>query len=86
MLDVEREMTMVTTPTPAAPNDGLLLTIEETAKVLRIGQTRTYELVMSGLLRSVKIGRRRLVLRAGVDEYVTALALEQAGGVPTHGP
>jgi excisionase family DNA binding protein len=52
----------------------LLLSIEETAAQLRIGRTRTYELVMSGQIRSVTIGRRRLVPRESLVEFVRRLA------------
>ena len=40
----------------------LLLSVEEAADVLRLGRTRTYELVMTKRIQSVKVGRRRLVV------------------------
>jgi len=58
------------------PGPSLLLTVEEAAVLLRIGRTQTYELVMRGQIRSVKIGRRRLVLRTGAQEYVDRLVQE----------
>ena len=51
----------------------MLVTVEEAAMLLRIGRTTAYELVMSGKLKSVKVGRRRLVVRDGVREYVSEL-------------
>jgi excisionase family DNA binding protein len=51
----------------------LLVTVEEAAGMLRIGRTTAYELVMSGKLQSVKVGRRRLVVRDGVGTYVDDL-------------
>jgi len=48
----------------------LLLTVEEAARLLRLGRTSTYELVMRGEIQSVRIGRRRLVVREGLDRYV----------------
>jgi len=51
----------------------MLVTVEEAAEMLRIGRTTAYELVMSGKLKSVKVGRRRLVVRDGVREYVSEL-------------
>lgn len=51
----------------------LLLTMMETATLLRLGRTQTYELVMSGRISSVTIGRRRLILRASVEEFVRKL-------------
>lgn len=49
------------------------MSVEEAAKSLRIGRTRTFELVARGDLRSVKIGSRRLVVREGLKEYVDRL-------------
>jgi len=57
---------------------SLLLTVEEAAILLRIGRTQTYELVMRGKIPSVKIGRRRLVVREGLGVYVSSLLEEQA--------
>lgn len=49
------------------------ISVEEAATLLGIGRTVTYRLVLGGELRSVKIGRRRLVVRASVEEYVARL-------------
>jgi excisionase family DNA binding protein len=57
--------------------ESLLLTVEEAAALLRIGRTTTFELVMRGQLESVRIGRRRLVVRDGLQRYVTALLTAQ---------
>ncbi len=37
------------------------------------GRTVAYGLVLGGHLRSVKIGRRRLVVRASIEEYIARL-------------
>jgi excisionase family DNA binding protein len=55
----------------------MLVTVDEAAELLRIGRTTAYELVMSGKLQSVKVGRRRLVVRDGVREYVGELLRTQ---------
>ena len=49
------------------------VSVEEAAMLLGIGRTVAYRLVQSGDLRSVKIGRRRLVVRISIEEYVTRL-------------
>ena len=59
---------------------SLLLTVEESAILLRLGRTQTYELIMRGKIQSVKIGRRRLVVRNGLDNYVARLLGEQDEG------
>ena len=55
----------------------VLVTVAEAAGLLRIGRTTAYELVMSGKLQSVKVGRRRLVVRDGVGRYVDELLRTQ---------
>ena len=55
----------------------LLLSVEDAAEALGIGRTRTYELVMARKIQSVKVGRRRLVVRSGLRDFVQTLLLEQ---------
>ena len=55
----------------------LLLSVEEAADQLRLGRTRTYELVKTRKIQSVKVGRRRLVVRSSVVEFVQTLLVEQ---------
>jgi excisionase family DNA binding protein len=52
---------------------SLLVTVEEAATLLRIGRTTANELVMRGALQSVKVGRRRLVVREGLDRFISGL-------------
>jgi excisionase family DNA binding protein len=60
----------------------LLLNVEQAAEKLGIGRTAAYQLIQSGALRSVKIGRRRLVPATAPDEYVNKLlASDEAGSV-----
>lgn len=56
------------------PLSTILLSVEETADMLGLGRTHTYELVMSGRISSVKIGRRRLVVRSALDGFVKSLS------------
>lgn len=49
-----------------------LLTAEEVAEVLNIGRTRVFELIYSGQLRSIKIGRLRRVPVDVVREFIEA--------------
>lgn len=55
----------------------LLLSVEEAADVLQLGRTRTYELVMTKKIQSIKVGRRRLVVRSSLFDFVQTLLLEQ---------
>jgi excisionase family DNA binding protein len=58
-------------------NSQLLLSVEEAADVLRLGRTGTYELVMTGKIQSIKVGRRRLVVRSSLHDFVQTLLREQ---------
>ena len=42
-------------------------------RLIPIGHSKYYELIGSGALRSVRIGRRRLVPASAVDEYIASL-------------
>jgi len=55
----------------------LLLSVEAAAGVLRLGRTRTYELVMTKRIENVKVGRHRLVVRTSLLDFVQKLLLEQ---------
>jgi excisionase family DNA binding protein len=55
----------------------LLLSVGEAAEVIGLGRTRTYELVMAKKIQSVKVGRRRLVVRSSLADFVQALLSEQ---------
>lgn len=52
------------------PDRAHLLTIEEACQALGIGRTKTYELVMNGILASVKIGSRRLIAVTTITDYI----------------
>ena len=54
-------------------SNPLLLTINQVAGLLNLGRTKTYELVMSNRIKSVKLGRRRLVPMNNVERYVAEL-------------
>jgi len=50
-----------------------LLTEQEVRKLIPIGHSKYYELIGSGALRSVKIGRRRFVTEQAVADYIAGL-------------
>lgn len=51
----------------------VLLTVEDAAQALALGRTKVYELVESGALRSVKIGRSRRIPVQALGEFVDAI-------------
>lgn len=55
-------------------NPVLLPVYPDAGKALGgLGRTKVYELITSGELRTVKIGRRRFVPASAVEEYVARL-------------
>lgn len=50
---------------------GLTLTVTETSRLLRISRAAAYELVHSGALHSIRVGRRILVPRLALNEFLT---------------
>lgn len=51
----------------------VLITVEEAARRLSVSRTIVWQLVKSGALETVKIGRLRRVPTAAIDDYVAAL-------------
>jgi len=47
--------------------------VGEAAEALRLSRTAIYELIRSEQLRSVKVGKRRLVPVAAVADYVESM-------------
>jgi excisionase family DNA binding protein len=47
--------------------------VDEAATALRLSRSGIYELIRSGMLRSVKHGRRRLMSVIALTEYLDAL-------------
>ncbi len=50
--------------------ERLTYSIEEAGQALGIGKDSVYELTRRGELRSVRVGRRILIPRAAVEEYL----------------
>lgn len=60
------------------PENPLLLTAEQAAGRLGIGRTKMFDLIATGEVSSVKVGRCRRVPTEALAEYVAQLR-EQAG-------
>jgi len=55
-----------------------LLTVQEAADWLRVSRWSVYNLINANQLRTIKIGRRRLVSRDALRECVAQLAKDAA--------
>ena len=51
----------------------LVLTVDEAAERLRVSRWTLYNLIRSNQLRTVKIGRRRLIPVAALADYLAEL-------------
>ena len=58
--------------------DQLLLTADETAKLIKMGRSKVYELIASGELPVVRIGTAVRVVAEGLREWVR----EKSGQAP----
>ncbi|WP_079261990.1 helix-turn-helix domain-containing protein [Mycobacteroides abscessus] len=56
-----------------------LLTESQVRQRIPVGHSKYYELIGSGQLRSVRIGRRRFVTESAVAEYIARLDAESIG-------
>jgi prophage regulatory protein len=53
-----------------ADKSPLLLTVREAAKLLRISRNLAYELVAQGRIPHIRLGRRILVPRFGLEAWI----------------
>ena len=54
-----------------------VLRVEEAARELRIGRSLVYDLIRTGRLRSFKVGSRRLIPAAAIEETIAILSGEE---------
>ncbi|WP_233617745.1 helix-turn-helix domain-containing protein [Actinomadura sp. WAC 06369] len=58
--------------------EAKLLTVPEVMAALRLGRCKVYDLIRSGELESVKVGRARRVPADAVDAFIDNLREEAA--------
>lgn len=59
--------------------DRLLLIPEDAAKIIGVGRTTLYELLRTGAIESVRIGRARRIPADALDDYVNRLRADASG-------
>lgn len=59
----------------ADANQSLLVTVEEAARLLGVGRTTMFELIGRGEVKSVRLGRRRLIARKSLESFVEELSV-----------
>jgi hypothetical protein len=50
--------------------DPLAVTVEEGRRIIGLGTTKVWELIASGDLKSLRIGRRRLILYQSIRDLI----------------
>ncbi|HSW43084.1 MAG TPA: excisionase family DNA-binding protein [Patescibacteria group bacterium] len=72
LVEALRAELVETRPDPGAPER--LLSVDEAARTLGIGRSMLYAEIAHGRLRSLRVGRRRLVPASAIATYVAAAA------------
>ena len=52
----------------------LLYEVDEVAGMLSLGRSKLYSYILSGQLRSIKLGRRSLIKSEAIHEFIQQLA------------
>ena len=73
-------MTLYEPRQPEMTMERVLLTAEEVAEALRVGRCTVYDLIRTGQLRSIKIGKLRRIPVDAVHEFARR-ALDEQGDV-----
>ena len=60
-------------PTKETTMEQLLYTVEETGELFSCGRDKIYELINSGQLYSVKLGRLRRIPAASIERYLESV-------------
>lgn len=60
-------------PAARPADDQIAYTVPHAAKVIDLGVRTVWQLVLSGQIKSIKIGRSRRVMRADLVAYVDSL-------------
>ncbi len=61
------------------PDQALLLTVKEAAKLMRIGRDMAYALVAEGRIPSIRLGRHIRIPRASLIAHLQAEAIKLHG-------
>ena len=59
---------------PEPPHARLLLTVEEAAATIGVGRSLMYELIATGEIQTVRVGRLRRISPEALREYVAQLS------------
>jgi excisionase family DNA binding protein len=57
--------------------EPISITVAAARQALGIGTTKIYELIGSGKLETIKVGRRRLILMASIKRFTASATISQ---------
>ena len=64
----------------ANKNGPTVLTVDEVAKILRIGRISAYQAIERGEVPSIRIGRRILIPRAALEQMLNRFPISKSAG------
>ncbi len=67
--------------TPVTEQGSVLLTVQEARKLLRVSRNSCYELIRQGRIPHIRLGRRILIPRHGLEQWIA-----QEAGLPEPPP
>ena len=50
-----------------------ILTVDDIAKILKIGRNKAYNLVNAGTIKSIRIGKKYRIPKSSIVEYIESL-------------
>ena len=66
-------MSTYSTVSTYSSQQRLLFSVVDAAQILSLSRSKVYELLATGAIRSVRIGRSRRIPRSALDDYVADL-------------
>ena len=67
---------------PARSSQPICVRVDQAMRLLDIGKTKLYELLKTGELEAIRIGRRTLILRDSIDALVVRLRAGASKDLP----
>lgn len=65
--------------------EKLLYQVKEAAERINLGRSTVYTLIRTGQIESVKVGRKRLIASAALDEFVARVRAAQSPAASPEG-
>jgi len=70
LIEQDKANTSDSAPSGDTAIQPLMLTVQEVQALLRIGRNKTYELIRSGELPSIRIGRQIRISKTAIEQFI----------------